>query len=233
MKKDIKNNTGDAKNIRKMVFPLFVLAIVLLGLMLFLPAGTLFYWHAWAFLCVLFIPFIFVVFYFLKNDPGLLQRRMKFKEKEVQQKLIIKLANLLFFIGILIPGLDYRYGWSNVPIMLVIFSDIVIFLGYILIFFVFKENSYTSRIVEVDKKQKVVSTGPYSIIRHPMYLGIILMYVFIPLALGSYFAMIFFIPVIILIIFRILNEEKVLTRDLKGYKEYMKKVKYRIVPGVW
>ena len=220
-------------NLKKKVFLLFPLAFVFLSLMFFVPAGTLNYWQAWIFLGVLFIPVFFVVFYFLKNDPGLLVRRMKFKEKEVQQKAIIKLANLVSFIGFLIPGLDYRYGWSNVPASLVIISDIIIFLGYVIVFFVFKENSYTSRVVEVDKKQKIVTTGPYSIVRHPMYVGVILMYLFMPLALGSYWALIFFLPVIPLIVIRTLNEEKVLSKGLKGYKQYMKKVKYRLVPGVW
>lgn len=230
MKKGGKINIDKLK---KKVFLLFILGIIVVGLMLFLPAGTLKYWQAWVFMCILFIPTFFVMFYFLKNDPGLLERRIKFKEKEVQQKTIIKIADLLFFIGFLVPGFDYRFGWSNVPTFLVILSDIIIFLGYLIVFFVFKENSYASRIIEVDKKQKVITTGPYSIIRHPMYAGIMLMIIFMPLALGSYWALIFFIPVIVLIIVRTLNEEKVLSGNLKGYKEYMKKVKYRIIPYIW
>ncbi len=163
----------------------------------------------------------------------MLERRLKYKEKEAEQKIIIKIATLIFFIGFLVPGFDYRYGWSNVPIFLVILSNILIFLGYILIFFVFRENSYTSRIVEVYKKQKVITTGPYSVVRHPMYTGIILMYISIPTALSSYWALIFFVPVVAVIIPRIFNEEKVLLKGLKGYKEYTKKVKYRLIPYVW
>jgi protein-S-isoprenylcysteine O-methyltransferase Ste14 len=215
------------------IFFIFLLGILVTGLMLFLPAGSLNYWQAWIFMGVLFIPVMFVVSYFLKHDRGLLERRMKFKEKEAEQKTIIKITDLIFFVGFLIPGFDYRYGWSKVPTAVVIISDIIIFLGYLLVFFVFRENSYTSRIIEVDKKQKVISTGPYSVIRHPMYAGVISMFIFMPLALGSYWALIFFIPVIVLVILRTLNEEEVLLRDLKSYKEYCQKVRYRLIPGVW
>ena len=221
------------QDIKKKIFIFFPLAILVTGLMLFLPAGSLYFWQAWVFMGVLFIPVVFVVFYFLKHDPELLERRFRFKEKEAKQKSIIKLAQLFFIIGLLIPGLDFRYGWSNVPVWLVIVSDVAIFFSYMLVFLVFKENSYTSRIIEVDKNQKVVSTGPYAIVRHPMYAGTIPMFLCLPLALGSYFALVFFAPVAILILFRILNEETVLLRDLKGYREYTKKVKYRLIPGIW
>jgi len=230
-----KSKPGDLskENFRRKIFSFFVLGIIVMGLMLFLPAGSLGYWQAWLFMGTLFIPFIFVVLYFLKHDPELLGRRMKFKEKEAEQKIIIKITTLIFFAGFLIPGFDYRYGWSNVPTFLVILSDIIVFLGYMMVFFVFKENSYASRIIEVEKGQKVITTGPYSVIRHPMYAGQILMFIFMPIALGSYWALIFFIPVVVLLILRILNEEEVLSRDLEGYREYTKKVKYRLIPGIW
>ncbi len=219
--------------LKKRIFLLAPLAFILIGLVLFLPAGSLDYWQAWLYLGVLFIPFTLVIVYFLKRDPGLLERRMRFKEKEAQQKKIINLATLFFLIGFLMPGLDHRYGWSHVPAVIVILSDIMIVLGYLLIFLVFKENSYASRIVEVEKGQKVITTGPYSVIRHPMYAGVILMYIFTPLALGSFWALVFFVPVIPTVILRTLNEEAVLSRGLKGYKEYMKKVRYRLIPYVW
>jgi len=220
-------------DIKKKIFLLVPLVIIVLGLMLFLPANSLKYWQAWLFMGTLFIPMIFVAVYFLKHDPKLLERRIKFKEKETKEKTLARIGQLFFFVGLLIPGLDYRYGWSNVPFWLVIASDIVIFLAYMLVFLVLKENSYASRIVEVDKKQKVITTGPYAVVRHPMYAGIIPMYLCIPLALGSYFALIFFVPVIILIVFRIFDEERVLLRDLEGYEEYTKKVKYRLLPCIW
>jgi len=217
---------------RKIVF-LLPLGIIIIGLMLFLPAGTFNYWHAWAFMGVMFVPLLTVVFYFFKKDPELLERRMRNKEKEAKEIIIIKIAKIFFFIGFVFPGIDYRYGWSHVPVWLVVLSDAIIFLAYMLIFLVFTENSYTSRIVEVDKKQKVITTGPYSIVRHPMYAGIIPMYLLIPLALGSYYAVAFYIPVIVLIFYRIFDEERVLCRELYGYKQYMKKVRYRLIPRVW
>lgn len=229
----MQKNDIDRSKLTRKVFLFFPPAVIVTGLMLFLPAGSLNYWQAWVFMSVLFIPPVFVISFLLKYDPELLERRMKFKEKETQEKTIIKIAQLFFFIGILIPGVDYRYGWSDVPVWLVIISNVIIFLGYMLVFFVFRENSYTSRIVEVDEKQKVITTGPYAFVRHPMYAGIIPMYLFIPLALGSYAALIFFVPVIILIIFRIFDEERLLLKDLKGYKEYYRKVKYRLIPGIW
>ncbi len=225
-------NLANAMTKGKVSF-LFLVALLATGLMLFVPAGSLDYWQAWTFLATLFIPVFFVAFYLLKHDPKLLERRMRFKEKEDRQKTIIKIANLVFFIGFLIPGFDHRYGWSHVPTALVVVSDIVIVLSYLLVFLVFRENSQTSRIVEVEKGQKVISTGPYSVVRHPMYVGVILMYGFIPTALGSYWALVCFLPVVAIIVLRTLNEEKVLSRDLEGYNNYMKKVKYRLIPGIW
>ncbi|VVB51875.1 Isoprenylcysteine carboxyl methyltransferase (ICMT) family protein [uncultured archaeon] len=219
--------------LKKRIFLFFPLAIVVTGLMLFVPAGSLNYWQAWLFMGTLFIPFVFVVSYFLKNDPQLLERRLRFKEREAKEKSIIKIAQMLFFIGFLISGFDYRFGWSNVPVWLVVASDAVIFTAYMVVFRVFKENSYASRIVEVDKKQKVIKTGPYAIVRHPMYAAIIPMYLCIPLALGSYVGLIFFAPAVGVILIRIFDEERLLLKDLEGYREYTQQVKYRLIPGIW
>jgi len=215
------------------ILVLFPLAFVVIGLMLFLPAGSLNYWQGWLYMLTLFVPVIFTANYLIKKDPELLRRRMQFKEKEAKQKFIVKLSGILFLIGFLLPGFDYRFGWSQVPFWLVIASDLLVLLSYFFVFLVFKENSYTSRIVEVEKGQKVIATGPYSIMRHPMYFGVIVMYLFTPLALGSYFALIFFLPTIPILAYRALDEERVLLKELKGYKEYTKKVKYRLVPGIW
>jgi len=199
-----------------------------------LTAGSLKYWQAWLFCVVIFAPVFFVVSYFLKRSPEFLERRMKFKEKEIEQKKIIKISNLAFFIGILIPGFDYRFGWSVVPVWLVLISDVIILAGYFLVFLVFKENVFAGRTIEIFKGQKVINTGPYAVIRHPMYAGVIPMYLFMPLALGSFWAVIPFIPVVfIIIVLRILNEEEVLKRDLPGYVGYCKKVRYRLIPFVW
>ncbi len=219
--------------LKKKVFFRFIMAPIFIGLILFLPAGTLDYWQAWIYCAVLFIPVIFVVFYFLKKDPELLERRMRMKEKEEKQKTIIKIGIILFSIGFIIPGLDYRYHWSNVPVPLVIAANAIVLAGYIIVFFVLRENSYASRIIEVEKGQKVITTGPYAIVRHPMYLGVLLMYLFTPIALGSYWAIIFFLPLIPLIVVRLLNEEEVLLRELPGYKEYCQKTRYHLVPFIW
>jgi len=217
----------------KLVIVRFLVVLLALSAMLFLPAGTWAYWEAWVYLAILFIPVFFVLIYLLKNEPELLVRRMRLREKEAQQKLIIKLSYIPFLLAYLLPGFDKRFGWSNVPVWVVVVADILVLLGYGLIFLVFRENRYASRIVEVEQGQAVISSGPYAVIRHPMYLGAILLYVLSPLALGSYWAMIPSILIIPVIVARIWNEESVLVRDLKGYQEYMQKTRYRLIPGLW
>jgi len=233
MEEQSRTSNNNYKKLRNVVIFRFFLLIIIFGLMFFLPAGTIQYWQAWIFCGILFIPMIFVLIYLLKNNPELLERRMKMKEKEKPQKLIIKLSMLVFITAFIIPGLDYRLNWSDVPLTVIIIADVIIFLGYLLFFFVLKENSYASRIIEVENDQIVISTGPYAIIRHPMYLAVLLIYVFSPLALGSYWAMLAIFPLPILIVFRIINEEKVLIKKLPGYKVYTQRVKYRLIPFIW
>lgn len=221
------------KIILKIVLVRFTAGMLFLGALFFLTAGTFAYWEAWAYLAVLFFPMTFVFIYFLKNDPELLERRMRFKEKEQKQKLVQSIATFYFLAAYLLPGLDKRFGWSHPPDGAVITALILVLAGYVLFFFVLKENSYASRIVEVEEDQKVIATGPYAFVRHPMYSGVSVMYIFSPLALGSYWAM---IPTILLPIFfgiRIHFEEKILLKELKGYREYKEKVKYRMIPGIW
>ena len=174
-----------------------------------------------------------VLIYLFKNDPGRLERRMKTREPETEQKLIVKLSVPLFLIAFLLPGFDQRFGWSDVPMGVVVMAEILVFLGYGMFFLVGRENRYASRVVEVEQEQKVISSGPYAIIRHPMYLGLLVMYIYSPLALGSYWAIIPAILIIPVIVVRLLNEENVLARDLKGYKEYMEKTPDRLLPGIW
>ena len=158
---------------------------------------------------------------------------MRLKEKETTQKRIVGLSRIPFILGFLIPGFDYRFQWSDVPVLVVIIGNIMVFLGYWIVFLVFRENSYTSRIVEVEKGQKVITSGPYALVRHPMYTGIILMYLFTPVALGSWWALLIFGFTPLVLILRIFNEEELLKRELPGYKEYCQKVHYRLLPYIW
>lgn len=212
---------------------LYLAGPLVLGMMLFGPAGTFDYWQAWAYMAVLFVPMALVVAYFLKTDPQFLERRMRTKEKEARQGLIVKAGAAIFLVGFLVPGLDRRFGWSEASPEIVLAADAIVFIGYALIFIVFRENSYAGRTVQVDKGQKVITTGPYSIIRHPMYFGTLLMYLATPVALGSFIAVPFFLPFIPMIVLRILNEEEVLRRDLPGYAAYCEKTRYRLLPFIW
>jgi len=211
----------------------FALAISLTGAMLFLPAGTLDYWQAWLFLAVLFIPVALLCAYFLKNDPQFLARRLMFKEKGKAQRKIIDASKIVFFIGFLVPGLDRRFGWSSVPSELVIFADLVFLLGYYLTFLVFKQNSFAGRTVEIFKGQKLASTGLYAIVRHPMYFAQLLIYLSMPVALGSYWALVPFLAMPAVLVYRIKDEEKLLLKGLAGYRAYCKKTPYRLIPFVW
>ncbi len=223
----------DTARLRTRMLTWFFAGFIVVALFLFLPAGSLSYWQAWVYLGVLFIPMIFVVNYFITRDPGLLKRRMRAREKYEPQKRIQAITGILFFVGFLIPGLDYRFGWSSVPVPLILAADTVVALGYLLVFLVFRENSYTSRIIEVEEGQRVVHTGPYAVIRHPMYLGVTLMFLATPLALGSWMAVPVFVLLPVFLVFRIRNEEEVLLRELPGYADYCRNVKYRLIPGFW
>ena len=223
----------EMKSLIKKIITRFSLVPMVLLLLILIPAGTLFYWQVYFYITILVVPMIFVLFYFLKNDPLFLERRTKAKEKEKEQIIIQIVFSFIFLSGFVIPGFDKRFGWSDVPIYIVIIADIVILLGYLLIFFVFKQNSYASRIVEVEKNQKVISTGLYGFVRHPMYIGVIIMFVPTPIALGSYWGLIPMTTIPIALVFRIINEEKVLSKDLPGYKDYCQKTRYRLIPYVW
>jgi protein-S-isoprenylcysteine O-methyltransferase Ste14 len=199
----------------------------------FLPAGTFRFWEAWIVLAILVIPMVLGFFYWFKNDPALLARRSKTTEKEAEQKLIIKILSVFFVFTFLIPGFDQRFGWSFVPPTIVILADILLLIGYGMCFLVVSQNRFASRTIETEQNQTVISNGLYAIVRHPMYLGMVLMCVSLPLALGSYWAIIPAMLIIPVLVARIKSEESVLIKELKGYQEYLQKTKYRLIPGVW
>lgn len=208
-------------------------SIVVLTAVIFLPAWTLNYWQGWVYLGVLFIPMGLVFFYWAKNDPEVLERRLRMKEKVSKQKSIVSLTIPLFLLAYILPGFDVRLGWSRVPAAISIIAASLVMLGYVIVFMVTRENRFASRVIEVAQEQKVIDTGSYAIMRHPMYSGMILFIVISPLALGSYWAMIPAAAIIPLIAVRCMNEEKLLAKDLPGYNEYLNKVKYRLLPGIW
>jgi protein-S-isoprenylcysteine O-methyltransferase Ste14 len=207
-----------------------------LALCLFLPAWTFHYWQAWLFLAVFSASVLAITLYLMKKDPELLRRRLEAgpaAEKEYSQKLIQLFAALAFLAVIILPVIDHRFLWSDPPIFAVIVGDGMVALGLLFIFFVFKENTYTSGVIEVDAEQKVVETGPYSLVRHPMYLGAIIMLIGIPLALGSWFGLLAVILITFVIVLRLLDEERFLAKNLPGYLDYQRAVRYRLVPFVW
>jgi protein-S-isoprenylcysteine O-methyltransferase Ste14 len=215
-----------------------VLTALVTGAMLFVPAGTLKFWQGWIFLGLLLIPMLAASVYFYQRDPRLVERRLESKEKVVEQKLIMKLAKLIFFCAFLLPGLDYRFGWSRgtfgaVPLWLMIFSGVIALGGYLMTYWVMAANSYASRIIQVEKNQRVISIGPYRIVRHPMYLGVVISILFTPLALGSYWAIPVFALIVPVIVLRILNEERILREELAGYPEYCLRTRSRLIPFVW
>ncbi len=207
--------------------------LVLLGALLFLPAWTMNYPNAWLFLGILFVPMILVGLVLFFKAPELLKKRLDNKEKEKTQRGVVALSGLMFPVGFVLSALDFRFSWSDVPLWLVIVSAVLFLVGYGTYAEVLRENAYLSRTVEVQEGQKVISTGLYGIVRHPMYLATLLMFLPIPLILGSFWGLIPFALYPAVIVIRILNEEKVLTDGLCGYAEYKSRVKYRLIPFVW
>lgn len=210
-----------------------VSGVVVLGAMFFLPAGTWRYWPAWIYCGALFGPMIVMTAYLLRRDPQLLARRMKTGETQATQKKVIAVAGLLFYGGLLVPGFDFRFGWSQLPLAVVLVANGVVVLGFVLFFRVLVANSYAARTIEVEAEQEVVSTGPYAHVRHPMYSAVILIMLASPLALGSLWAVLPMLLVVPLLATRIRNEEEVLREQLAGYPEYCDTVRWRLVPGIW
>lgn len=211
----------------------FIAGVILVGALLFIPAGTFNYWNAWLFMGLLFIPMFIAGIILMFKNPMLLKSRLDVNEKEKEQKQVIIYSGLMFLSGFVVAGLNYRYSWINISNITVIISSILFVISYILYAEVLRENTYLSRTIKVQDNQTVVDTGLYSIVRHPMYSITLLLFLTIPLILGSIISFIIFLTYPFIIIKRIKNEEKVLEKDLKGYKEYKKKVKYKLIPFIY
>lgn len=207
--------------------------LILVGLLLFLPAGTLSYNGAWLFIALLFIPVLILGAVLFLKAPDLLEKRLNTKEKEKTQKGVVGASAVVFLMGFILSGLDFRFGWTKVPSAVTITASVLFIASYLLYAEVMRENAYLSRTVEVQKGQKVIDTGLYGIVRHPMYAATVIMFLSIPLILGSFIALAVFLLYPAVIAVRIINEEQVLEKELCGYTEYKKKVKYRLIPFIW
>lgn len=223
----MKNNNKSKKNL----FTVPIILTIFMWIILFIPAGSIKFWEAWIFWSGFSTITFFITFYFMKKNPEFLARRSKVKQtkESVKTPLIFK----VYYLGFVLPGIDFRFHWSNVELWIVISSNIIVFASYIFIFYVFKKNSYASTVIQVENEQNVISSGPYALVRHPMYLGMVIMSLFMPIALGSYISIIPMIFIIPITIIRIKNEEEMLLKNLNGYKAYCSKIKYRLIPFIW
>lgn len=211
----------------------FLVGLLLVGALLFLPAGSLYYPNGWLFIGLLFIPMLILGVVLLIKSPDLLKKRLGAKEQETTQRGVVAVSGLLFILGFVVAGLDFRFGWSSMPMWVVTVSSAVLLISYALYAEVMRENAYLSRTVEVQENQKVIDTGLYGIVRHPMYAVTLWLFLSIPMVLGSWWSLLCFAPYLAVIVVRIRNEEKVLEAGLDGYTDYKKRVKYRLVPFVW
>ena len=211
----------------------FACGLVLVGLLLFLPAGTLGYAGGWLLIGLLFGPMLIAGFVMLFKSPDFLAKRLDVKEKQATQKGVVAFSGLMFIAGFVVAGLDYRFGWSNMPLWVTVAAAVLFLAAYLLYAEVMRENAYLSRTVKVEEGQTVVDTGLYGIVRHPMYMATIFLFLAMPIVLGSWYALIVFAFYPAIIIVRLKDEEELLTRELDGYEAYKKKVKYRILPFIW
>lgn len=217
----------------KRLFIRLTLITIFFGILFFGTSGSIEYWNGWLFMVAFCVPMTIAFFYLYKNNRSLLEKRMRMREREPEQKTYVKLSLLWFLISHTLPGFDYRFGWSHVPVLIVVVSVIVMISGYTLFIVAMVQNSYASRIIEIQEHQRVIDTGLYSVVRHPMYMAATIMFVPSPLVLGSYYALIPIILLPLLLIYRIRNEEKVLHAGLAGYTEYANRVRFRLIPFIW
>jgi len=223
-------------SLHKRAFGGLAILFLVMALLLFIAAGTLHYWQAWVFLAVYFAETIAITLYLMKRDPALLARRMRggpFAEKEPVQKIIISLVSLGFIALIVLPGIDHRLGWSHMSPSASVAGDLLVLLGWTGIFLVLRENSFSSSTIEVAADQRVVTTGPYALVRHPMYAAALVMLFGMTVALGSWWGVLIVVAILPALIWRLLDGEKFLARNLTGYSDYERRVHYRLLPGVW
>ena len=211
----------------------FTCGLLLVGLLIFLPAGTLSYPNGWLLIALLFGPMLIAGFVMLVKNPNFLAKRLDAKEKQRAQKGVVALSGLMFIAGFVLAGLDFRFGWSKMPTWVIVTAAALFLFAYLLYAEVMRENAYLSRTIRVEEGQKLVDTGLYGIVRHPMYMATVLLFLMIPLVLGSWYALIAFAFYPAIIIVRLKDEEALLTRELPGYEAYKQKVKHRIIPFVW
>lgn len=211
----------------------YLLGVILVGLLLFLPANTLNYPNGWLFMGLLFVPMFLAGIIMIYKNPNLLKSRLNVKEQETEQKKVVVLSGIMFIVGFIIAGLNYRFKWIEIPNILVLIASIIFLISYIIYAEVLRENTYLSRTIEIQQKQTIIDTGLYKIVRHPMYTVTIFLFLSMPLILGSLISFIIFLIYPFIIIKRINNEEKILEKELKGYKEYQTKVKYKLIPFIW
>lgn len=211
----------------------FLCGLLMVGLLIFIPAGTFAYAYGWLLMGLLFAPMLIAGFVMYFSSPAFLAKRLDAKEKQATQKGVLAFSGLMFIAGFVVAGLDFRFGWSQMPVWVIITASVLFLVAYALYAEVMRENAYLSRTIKVEEGQKVVDTGLYGIVRHPMYMATILLFLMIPFVLGSWYALIVFAFYPAIIVVRLKDEEALLTRELPGYAEYRQRVKYRIIPFVW
>jgi protein-S-isoprenylcysteine O-methyltransferase Ste14 len=224
------------KNLGARAWFALVVLVVVMGLLLFVPAGTVHYWQAWVYLSVFTDASILTTLYLMRKDPALLERRMKGgpnAEKRLPQKVIMLFTSIGFIALLVVPALDHRLRWSAVPLASVVAGDLLVVIGFYLIFVVYRENTFTAATIEIAENQKVISTGPYAIVRHPMYASASLYLLGTPLALGSYWGLVPLAAMMPFLVWRLFDEERFLAGNLPGYTEYQKEVRHRLVPFLW